>query len=226
MFNYTVLLYHVAWPDDYLTYDVVTLYSTHMIPTCYYLTPDTWHLIYLTPVLDMLLLDTWYQTLDIWHRYLTCYHLTPDTWYLIYDTWQLTWYHLILDICYHLILIHLTWCCDTWLDIITPDTCITLHIQDYHYYGDLDMIIILLSDIWYSWTLVLLNSCIPCTHVSCTVTLVNSTVIPTSGRAYLVSGWWCIGKENAYSLNVLFLSTLHDVNQLLQSGISFWSFYL
>ena len=36
----------------------------------------------------------------------------------------------------------------------------------------LDMIIILLPDIWYSWTPVLLNSCIPYTHVSCTVTLV------------------------------------------------------
>ena len=76
----------------------------------------TWHLIlntwYLTPVFDMLLLDTtwhlisstgtwhvtldtWYLTLDIWHRYLTCYHLTPNTWLLIYDTWWLTCYHLL-----------------------------------------------------------------------------------------------------------------------------------
>ena len=65
------------------------------------------------------------------------YHLTPDTWHLIYDTWQLTCYHLILDICYHLILTHLTWYCDTWLDTIISDTCITWHIQDYHFYGDL-----------------------------------------------------------------------------------------
>jgi len=33
---------------------------------------------------------------------------------------------------------------------VTPDTCITLHIHDYHFYEDFDMIIILLPGIWYS----------------------------------------------------------------------------
>ena len=42
-----------------------------------------------------------------------------------------------------------------------------------------------------SGTLALLNSCILCTHVPCTVTLVNSTVIPTSGRAS-----WCRNDED------------------------------
>ena len=76
----------------------------------------------------MFILDTWSLTLDIWHWYLTCYHLTPDT-------WQLTCYHSILDICYHLVLTYFTWCCDTWLDTITPDTYIILHIHDYHFDG-------------------------------------------------------------------------------------------
>ena len=112
-----------------------------------YLIPDLRHLIsdtgirhailitwYLTPVLAML-----YLSLDIWYQNLPCY------------TWHLTYCHLVP--------IHLTWYCDTWLDTITPDTCISLHIHDYHFYGDL--IIILSPDIWYSWTPVLLNSCIP-----------------------------------------------------------------
>ena len=76
-------------------------------------------------------------------------YLTPDTWHLISDT--------------------STWHVITWLDIMTPDTCITWHIHDYHCYGDLDMIIILLLDIWYSWIPILLNSYIPCTHVPCTL---------------------------------------------------------
>jgi len=80
IFICTVLLYHVIWPDDYLTYDA------HMIPTCYHLTPDTgtWHVItwHLIP-------DTWYMTLNNWHAItqLTCYHLVlvHSTWYC--DTW-------------------------------------------------------------------------------------------------------------------------------------------
>ena len=137
--------WHLILDTWYLTPIFDMLYLTldiwHQYLTCYYFTPNTWHLIsntstwhvildtwYLTPVFDML-----YLTLDIWHLYLTCYHLTPDTWLMIFDTWQLTCYHLILDICFHMVLVHLTWCCDTWLDTITPDTCITLHIHDYHF---------------------------------------------------------------------------------------------
>ena len=135
---------------------------------------NTW---YLTPLLAMLI--TWYLTLllDIWHRYLSCLsldidtstchailntwyltpvlamlYLTPDTWHLIYDSWRLT--------CYHLVLAHLTWYCDTWLILL--HLTLVLH-------GILMIItfmgtwhdIILLPDIWYSWTPVLLNSCIP-----------------------------------------------------------------
>jgi len=38
---------------------------------------------------------------------------------------------------FHMALVHLTWYCGTWLDTITPDTYITLHIHDYYFYGDL-----------------------------------------------------------------------------------------
>jgi len=108
----------------------------------------------------MFILDTWSLTLNIWHWYLTCYHLTPDTWHLISDTWRLT---------YAITWYWYTWCCDTWLDIITLDTCITLPIHDYHFYGNLTWLLYCYQT---SDTPVLLNSCIPYTHVSCTVTLV------------------------------------------------------
>ena len=96
---------------------------------------------------------------DIWccdsHRYISyliliCIYLIPDTWYL---TLILDMLYLTFDIWHqYLTCYHLNWYCDTWLDIITPETCITLHIHDYHFHGDLDMIIILLPNIWYSWT--------------------------------------------------------------------------
>jgi len=139
----------------------LTCYTWHLIlDTWYltlaldmlYLTPDTWHLISDTGTWYVIL-DTWSTTLDIWHRYLTCYHLTPDTWHLIYDTWQMTCYHL-LDMLSHgtstldLILWHR-------LVIVIPDTCITLHIHDYHFYRDLA---------WYytvTKPLLFLNSCAP-----------------------------------------------------------------
>ena len=60
--------------------------------------------------------------------------LSPDTWHLL----------LCIDIL-DLMFWHLT-------GIITPDTCITLPIHDYHFYEDLYMVIILLPDIWYSCT--------------------------------------------------------------------------
>jgi len=164
-----------------------------------------WHLI-----LDMLSLDTWYVTLDMWHPildmlsldtdiwhlisdswYLTCYHLIPDTWHLISNTWQLTCYHLIHDTCYF-VLIYLTWCSDTWLELLhlTPVLhCLFMIITftgTLHDYYTATRHLVLM----YFWTPVLLNSCIPCTDIPSTVTLVNSMVILASGRACsLVSGW-------------------------------------
>ena len=104
------------------------VYSWHLIP-------DTW---YLTSVLDMLSLNTW------------C--LTPNIWHLIIDMLSFG-------------TIHLTWYCDTWLDTITPDTCITLLIYDYRFYGDLTWLLYCYQtsdtpELLYSWTPVLLNSCI------------------------------------------------------------------
>jgi len=141
------------------------------------LTLDIWHRHW------YVILDTWYLTLNIWHQYLTCYYFThdiwhryltwhlisntdtwhvitwhpiPDTWY-IYDTCQLTCYHL-LDMCYYLLLTHLTWYCDTWLDSITPDTCIMLHIHDYHLTGTLAWLLYCYQT---SGAPELLNSCTP-----------------------------------------------------------------
>jgi len=167
-------LYHSPVPCDvtgwYLIFDVVTL--TDILVTwpwhiyTWYLACYIWHMIhtilntwYLIPVLAML-----YLLLDIWYRYLPCYayYLIPDTGtcHVIFDIWYPTpvlamlylpldmwhWYLLWHLTCYHLVLVYLIWCCDT---------CISLHIHDYHFYGDL--IIILLPDIWYSWTPVYLN---------------------------------------------------------------------
>jgi len=160
-------------PDIWCCDPVFNLADTDMLITLHLIfDTDTWHLI---P-------DTWYLTLAL-------DMLSLNTWYLISDTWRLKCYHLILDICYHLVLIHLTWCCDTWLDSITHDTCITLHIHDYHFYGELTWLLYCYQtsgtpEFLYNWTLVLLNLCIPCT-----ITLVNSTVIQASDGACLVSGW-------------------------------------
>jgi len=123
------------------------------------------------------------------HDLLITWHLMPgtDTWHLLSDTWRLTCYHLILDICYHLVLIHLTWCCDTWLEIITLDTCITLSIHEYRLYGDLTWLLYCYQT---SGTPVFLNFYFSYTHIPSVVTLVNSTVIPASGGACrLASGW-------------------------------------
>jgi len=38
MFNYIVLLYHVTWPGDYLTYNIVALFS---VPDTDILSTDT-----------------------------------------------------------------------------------------------------------------------------------------------------------------------------------------
>jgi len=130
--------WHVMLDIWYLTPAPDTLYLTtdpwHLISDSdtwhvitWYLIPDTWYPI---PVLDMLYLtpDSRYLIYDT-----DLLYLTPDTWYMTLDNWHAIT-HLI---CFHMVLVHLTWYCDTWLDNIIPDTCITLHIHDYHFYGDL-----------------------------------------------------------------------------------------
>ena len=157
-------IFNIWYPTPVLAMLYLTLDIRHRYLPCY-----TWHM-YPTPVLAMLYLTlgtrhrylpcyTWHLVsdtstchaipdLDIWHRYLTCYtwHLIPDTWYL---TPVLT--------CYHL-----TWYCDTWLDTITADPCITWHIHDYHFYRDLTWLLYCYQtfgtpELLYSWTPVSLN---------------------------------------------------------------------
>ena len=140
----------------------------------------------------MLLLDTWYLTLDIWHRYLTYYYLTPDTWHLIsdtvldillLDTWYMThnnWHAITHLTCFHMVLVHFTWCCDTWLKTITPDTCTTLHIHDYHFYGGLTWLlycyqIFATPELLCSWTPELLY-----------------TWTPETGRLLTLCSWYII----------------------------------
>ena len=122
----------ILFPCTMLHDQMITWNMLWLSLTCYFF--GTW---YLTLVLDMLSLDTWYMLLDNWHviTYLTCYHL---------------------------VLVHLTRYCDTWPDTITLNTCISLHIHDYHFYGDLAWLLYCyhLPDIWYPWTPVLLKSCI------------------------------------------------------------------
>jgi len=101
------------------------------------------------------ILDTWPLTLDIWYRYLTCYNLILDTWHLRSNIWQLTCYHLILDICYHLVR-------HTWPDVVTPDW-ILLYLTLVLY---CIFMIITFTGTWHDYyavsrPLVLLNSCAP-----------------------------------------------------------------
>ena len=135
---------HISYLTLTCIHRYLPCYIWHMIPdtgTCHAIF-DTW---YPTPVLAML-----YLLFDIWYRHLPCH-----TYHLISDTGT---FHATLDILppgtntLGLILWHLT-------DTITPDTCTSLHIHDYHFYEDL--IIILLPDIWYSWTPILLYSWTP-----------------------------------------------------------------
>ena len=146
-----------------------------------------------TPTLSMLHLiyDLWLDTrylhwcsifalaLDIWNLSHDTWYLDTCTWYMLYLTydtrhrylpcyiWRLTYYHLAL--------VYLTWYCDTWPDTITLDTCISLHIHDYHFYGDLKWLlyyyqIIGTPELLYTWTpeigrlltlLLILYSCWP-----------------------------------------------------------------
>jgi len=104
-----------------------------------YLTPDSWHLIS----------DT-----GTWH--VITWHLIPDTWYMILDNW----YAITHLIYFHMALVHLTWCCDTWLGYYY--TCIIFSIHDYHFYGDLAWLLYCnqtfgTPELLCSWTPVYLN---------------------------------------------------------------------
>ena len=112
---------------------------------------------------------TWYMIYDTgtryWHRHLICYtwYLFHGTWYLDTSIWHMSYLTPAPDTrymtCFHVVQVH-------WLDIVTLDRH---HHPWYLYYmtyfwlsllRGLGMIIILLPDIWYSWTPILLNSCI------------------------------------------------------------------
>ena len=127
-----------------------------------------------------------YLLFDIWYRYLPCYayylisdtgtcHAILITWYLIL---VLVILYLLLDIWYQYLPCYTIACYLTpdiiTLDMLSPGTG-TLDLISWHLYyiayswllllWGLGMIIILLPDIWYSelmysWTPVLLNSCI------------------------------------------------------------------
>jgi len=136
--SYLTLTYiHLILGLLYLTHDIwqryLSCYTYHMISNT-----DTYHAIliiwYLTPILAML-----YLTLDIGHRVLVMLYLTPDI--ITLDTWHAITRTSTLD----LILWHLYYITYSWLSLLRG----------------LGMIIILLPDFWYSWTLVLLNSWTP-----------------------------------------------------------------
>ena len=143
------------------------LYSVFTRPwTCYtwHVTSDTdtWHVIldiwFMTPALGIytgtqylhrhLICYTWYLIpLDIRHRYLIYLTPAPDTRYMT---------------CFHVIQTH-------WLDIVTLDRTLpplipilydifmTITLRGV----DMVIILLLLSDIWYSWTPILLYTWTP-----------------------------------------------------------------
>ena len=146
-----------------------------------YLTPDTWNRYlpcYIWPMIPDTVLAMLYLTHDIRHRYLPCYiwHMTPDTGtcmlYLTHDIWHqystcYTW-HLIPDTWYMTPKINMLSLGTSTLDMILWHLIGDYYTWDLYYLAyswilllqRLGMIIILLPDIWYSWTPVLLNSCI------------------------------------------------------------------
>ena len=171
----------------YLTLEIWYWYLTCLTPYTWdltpvldmlYLSPDTWHLISNTGTWNVIL-DTWSLKLDIWHQYLTYYHLTLDTWHLIsdtgtwhvitwhlmHDTWYMTlniWHAITYLICFHLVLVHLTWHCDTWMDIVIAGTCAIFPIHDYHFYGNLTWLLYCYQtsgtpELLCIWTLVFLS---------------------------------------------------------------------
>jgi len=147
------------WYPTLLFVMLITWYRHRYLPCfTYYLISNigTCHAIFITwyliPLLAML-----YLLLDIWYRYLSCCtyyfisdtdtcrailiacYLTPDM--ITLDTWHAITGTGTLD----LILQHLYYIAHSWLLLLRR----------------LGMIIILLLDIWYSWTPLLLNSCTP-----------------------------------------------------------------
>ena len=135
LYRSPVPCYVTGW---YLIFDVATL-TDILVTWPWHVYTGTCHAIlitwYLTPVLAML-----YLTLDIRHRYWTCYHsldiLSHGTSTLDLILWYMTGYYYIW---------HMYYFAYSWLSSLR----------------EIGMIIILLPDIWYSWTPVLLNSCIP-----------------------------------------------------------------
>ena len=120
-----------------------------------------WYLIFDVVTLTNILV-TWPWHIYTW--YLACYtwHLIPDTWYN--NTWQLTCYHSLDMLSPGTSTLDRY--CDTWLVTVIPGTCIILHIHDYYFYGDFAWLLYCYQifgtpELLYSWTPVLLNSCIP-----------------------------------------------------------------
>jgi len=142
-----------------------------------YLTLTYIHLILAMPCLT---LDIWPRylpclSLDIWHRYLSYISLDIDTvlgmLYLLFDIWYRNLpcytYYLISDTgtCHAIRLISDAWYNNTWHLTWYCGTCIILHIHDYYFYRDLAWLLYCYQifdtpELLYSWTPVLLNSCI------------------------------------------------------------------
>jgi len=132
------------------------------------LIPDSRHLISDT--------STLYVIFDIWPRHLI---LDIGTWYMSYlspdpNPRYMTHANPYLT-CFHVVQVH-------WSYIVTLDRTVPPQIPvlygifmtitftgTWHNYYTVTRPLTLL----YSWTPVLLNSCIPCIHVPCTVTLVT-----------------------------------------------------
>jgi len=144
------------------------------------LIPDTW---YLTLMLDMLSLDTRYLTPDIWH--LTIDMLSLNTWHMLSLSTDTS----------DLMLWHLTGYYYTWhLYYIIYSRLSLLR--------GLDMIIILLSDIWYSWAPVLLYFWTPVT-----------------GRLLILHSWY-------YTLDDVCNWIIKDIRLLwIHCGQHYWTIY-
>ena len=128
---------HLACYTWYMIYDTVTRYLQRYSV--------------FTPALGMLHLIydiwNWYfpcLTHDTRHRYLICHTchliLTPSIWHMLTLLWYAFMWYKYMDL-------------TSWP--LTGHYHPWWHIHDYHFYGDL--IIILLPYIWYFWTPVLLN---------------------------------------------------------------------
>jgi len=140
---------------------------------------DLWHRYSVFTPVPSIYTETWHVTLDIWfmtltlsiytgtrylHRHLACY-----TWYMIYDTGT-RYIDPVLDICHtwHLTLTPGIWHAFMWYEYLELTSWpLTRHYHPWYLYNmtyswlsllrRLGMTIILLPDIWYSWTPVHLN---------------------------------------------------------------------